>query len=285
MTSPKDRFVPPSQGGLGLRHFGCALHKRTVNNVLRHLHHDSPPSAFPSVCAAIHSVTPNPLQDTFVEACHFLLLHTNGIDPWNVSKACNIPRNTNIYTQFNNRFCIGRVSTSSATSSTLHFSEGDSYRILDSHNFHQVDPFSPHLPPYRMKPNSLFPSPTITQTPIPTLSAPPHSGTISASTPDFVKINYPHQPFPLAPADLLHWNCKDLHSVSRNSSSQDWWVYMGSAAGPHFRSGIVFSTQSPHLLWLPRLPYTVPRDLNFGHSSHCSDSYINSNFHPLPTST
>ena len=94
-----------------------------------------------------------------------------------------------------------------------------------------------------MMPNSLFPSPSVTQTSIPTLSAPPHSGTIGASTPNFVKITYPHQPFQLAPADLLHYKCTDLHSVSQNSSSQDWWVYMyGSAASPLFGSGIIFST-------------------------------------------
>ena len=239
VTCPKDRCVPLSQGGLILRHFGCALHKQSSNNVLRYLHHDSPQSAYLFVCTVIHSVTPKPLQDTFVVACHFFLLQTNGIGAWNVSKAWSIPRNTDIYTQFNNRFCIGRVLTSSATSSTLHFSEGDSYRTLDSHTFRQVDPFSPLLLPHRMMPNYLFPSPSVTQSPIPTSSAPPHSGTISASTPGFVKITYPHQPFPLVRADLLHWNCKNLHSVSQNSSSQDWWVYMeGSAASPHFGSGI-----------------------------------------------
>ena len=177
VISPKDRFVPPSPGALELRHFGCALQKQTGDIELTHLHHNSPPSEFQAVCTAIHSAKPNPLQDTFVDACHFLLLHENRIGPWNLSTACNIPRNTDIYTQFINRFCIGRVAASSARSCTLHFSEGDSFRILDSHTFHQVDSFSPRLTPHRMMPNSLFPSPSVTQTPIPTSSAPAHSGT------------------------------------------------------------------------------------------------------------
>ena len=34
VTSPKDRFVPPSRGGLGLHHFGLSLHKQTLNGIL-----------------------------------------------------------------------------------------------------------------------------------------------------------------------------------------------------------------------------------------------------------
>ena len=173
VTSPKDRYVTPSQGGLGLHWFGLSLHKQTVNNVLRHLHHDSPILCAQSVTSAVYPCTPNPVQDSFVDACHYPPINTNGGGPWNVSLAKDPPKNTDIYTHFNNSFHVARVHSSRPTSSTLCFQTGETYRVPEKHTFHQTDPSQPLLPSHLLSHDSLFPAPLSNQTPIPTSSAPP----------------------------------------------------------------------------------------------------------------
>ena len=96
-TLPKDKYAPPpSQRGLGLSLSLslCALHKQTINNTLRHLHHDSPLfflASF-SVSTGIYSSFPTLLQNTFMDACHCFLIHSNGIGVRNVTPRSDIPK-------------------------------------------------------------------------------------------------------------------------------------------------------------------------------------------------
>ena len=243
VTSPKDRYVTPSQGGLGLHHFGLSLHKQTVNNVLRHLHHDSPPSCAQSVTSAVYASTPNPVQDSFVDACHYLLINTNGIGPWNVSLAKDLPKNTDIYTHFNNSFHVGRVHSSTPTSSTLCFQAGETYRVLDKHTFHQKDPSQPLLPSHLLSHDSLFPAPLSKQTPIPTSSAPPHRSSISQVSNQYVTIDFAYLQLHLPAQDLQSWGCLHSYEVVQSSSPSDWFIYLdGSATGDLFGSAAAFST-------------------------------------------
>ena len=89
-------------------------------------------------------LSPSPLQDTFVDACHFLLLHSNGIGPWNVSSAPQITQDTDIYVQFNNQFYISKLHSSTKTSSTRrHLSANEPEQLSPGRSPFSLLPTSP----------------------------------------------------------------------------------------------------------------------------------------------
>ena len=70
LVSPKTRYTPRHQGGLGLRHFTFSICMALVNTAIRYLNADGPASTNESFSEAMLSTTRNPIQDTVMDACH-----------------------------------------------------------------------------------------------------------------------------------------------------------------------------------------------------------------------
>ena len=81
LVSPKARYTPRHQGGLGLRHFTFSICMALVNTAIRYLNGDGPPSTNESFSEAMLSTTRNPIQDTVMDACHTIGLryHSSGL--------------------------------------------------------------------------------------------------------------------------------------------------------------------------------------------------------------
>ena len=81
LVSPKDRYAPRHQGGLGLRHFTFSLCMAMVNTAVRYLNGDGCTSTNEAFAEAILSTTRNAMHETVMEACHTIGLgyHSNGL--------------------------------------------------------------------------------------------------------------------------------------------------------------------------------------------------------------
>ena len=62
LVSPKDRYTPRHQGGLGLRHFTFSISMALVNTAIRYLNGDGPASTKKSLSEAMLSTTRNPIH-------------------------------------------------------------------------------------------------------------------------------------------------------------------------------------------------------------------------------
>ena len=69
-VSPKARYTPRQQGGLGLRHFTFSLCMAMVNTAVRYLNGDGPTSTNEPFAEAMLSTTRNALQDTVMDEHH-----------------------------------------------------------------------------------------------------------------------------------------------------------------------------------------------------------------------
>ena len=81
LVSPKARYTPRHQGGLGLCHFTFSICMALVNTAIRYLNGDGPASTNKSFSEAMLSTTRNPIQDTVMDACHTIGLryHSTGL--------------------------------------------------------------------------------------------------------------------------------------------------------------------------------------------------------------
>ena len=82
LVSPKDRYTPRHQGGLGLCHFTFSICMALVNAAIRYLGGDGPASTNESFSAAMLSTTRNPIQDTVMDACHTIGLRYHSTGLW-----------------------------------------------------------------------------------------------------------------------------------------------------------------------------------------------------------
>ena len=81
-VSPKARYTPRHQGGLGARHFTFSLCMALVNTAVRYLNGDGPASTNEAFAEAMLSTTRNPIQDTVMDACHTIGLRYHGTGLW-----------------------------------------------------------------------------------------------------------------------------------------------------------------------------------------------------------
>ena len=81
LVSPKARYTPRHQGGLGVRHFTISLCMAIVNIAIRYLNRDGPTSTNNVLAEAMLSTTQNAIQHTVMDACHVIGLryHSSGL--------------------------------------------------------------------------------------------------------------------------------------------------------------------------------------------------------------
>ena len=82
LVSPKARYTPRHQGGLGLRHFSFSICMALVNTAIRYLNGDGQASTNESFSEAMLSTTRNPIQDTVMDACHTIGLRYHSTGLW-----------------------------------------------------------------------------------------------------------------------------------------------------------------------------------------------------------
>ena len=82
VVSPKARYTPRHQGGLGLRHFTFSICMALVNTAIRYLNGDSPASTYQSFSEVMISTTRNAIQDTVMDACHTIGLRYHSTGLW-----------------------------------------------------------------------------------------------------------------------------------------------------------------------------------------------------------
>ena len=82
LVSPKDRYTPRHQGGLGLRHFTFSLCMALVNTAVGYLNGPGPASTNEAFAEAILSTRRNPIQDTIMDACHTIGLRYHSTGLW-----------------------------------------------------------------------------------------------------------------------------------------------------------------------------------------------------------
>ena len=82
LVSPKARYAPRHQGGLGVRHFTFSLCMAQVNTAVRYLNGDGPVSTNEGFSEAMLSTTRNPIHDTVMDACHTIGLRYYSTSLW-----------------------------------------------------------------------------------------------------------------------------------------------------------------------------------------------------------
>ena len=152
LVSPKARYTPRHQGGLGLRHFTFFLCMALVNTAVRCLNGDGPASTNEAFSEAMISTRRNSIQDTVMDACHTIGLRYHSTGLWaSCPPSLFLPKEkvqvrflaTNPapqYSKFGNRlkrtpqdlgFHLGIVTGVHTGSATLQFLDGTTHTIKD----------------------------------------------------------------------------------------------------------------------------------------------------------
>ena len=151
-VSPKARYTPRHQGGLGLRHFIFSICMALVNAVIRYLNGSGPASTNKAFSEATLSTTRNPIQDTVMDACYTIGLRYHSTGLWascppslffpkeKVQVRFLATKPAPHYSKFGNRlkrtprdlgFLLGTVTGVHTGSATLQFSDGTTHTIKD----------------------------------------------------------------------------------------------------------------------------------------------------------
>ena len=109
-TSPKDKHSSFVRGGLGLWDVPRFVHKSVVNEAIRHLMLDSPPSVHQAVLSAYFQFNPNPLQDRLVDAAHALQLDIQGFGVWNPALTQYLPTDSKLFVELSDGWVTAMVS-------------------------------------------------------------------------------------------------------------------------------------------------------------------------------
>ena len=152
LVSPKARYTPRHQGGLGLRHFTFSLCMALVNAAVMYLNGDGPASTNEAFSEAMLSTTRNSIQDTVMDACHTIGLRYHSTSLWaSCPPSLFLPKEkvqvrfpatkpAPQYSKFGNRlertpqdlaFHLGTVTLVHTGSATLQFSDGTTHTIKD----------------------------------------------------------------------------------------------------------------------------------------------------------
>ena len=152
LVSPKARYTPRHQGGLGLRHFTFSLCMALVNTAVRYLNGDGPASTDEAFAEAMLSTGRNTIKDTVMDACHTIGLRYHSTSLWascppslfllkeQIHFRFLATKPTPQYSQFGNRlkrtpqdlgFHLGTVTEVHKESATLQFSDGTTHTFKD----------------------------------------------------------------------------------------------------------------------------------------------------------
>ena len=152
LVSPKARYTPRHQGGLGLRHFTFSLCMALVNTAVRYLNGDGPALTNEAFAEAMLSTTRNPIQDIVMDVCHTIGLRYHSTGLWaSCPPSLFLPKEkvqvwflatkpAPQYSKFGNQlkktrqdlgFHLGTVMGVHTGSATLQFSDGTTHTIKD----------------------------------------------------------------------------------------------------------------------------------------------------------
>ena len=152
LVSPKARYTPRQQRGLGLRHFTFSLCMALVNTAVRYLNGDGPASTNEAFAEAMLSTTRNPIQNTVMAACHTIGLRYHSTGLWaSCPPSLFLPKEkvqvrflatkaTTHHSKLGNRlkrtpedlgYHLGTVKGVHTGSATLQFSDGTTHTIKD----------------------------------------------------------------------------------------------------------------------------------------------------------
>ena len=257
-VSPKDRYTPRHQGGLGLRHFTFSICMALVNTAIRYLNGDGPASTNESFSEAMLSTTRNRIQDTVMDACHTIGLryHSTGLWASCPPSLFLLKRKVQVrflatkpapqYSKFGDRlrrtpqdlgFHLGTVTGVHTESATLQFYDGTTHTIKDPgrRRMKKSTPFKtqPFVSAcnWRGTTNCLPPP---FSTPKSTSSTPPpgpHGGVLLDSSLHGRLYRLPDEPHSLDPDDLKEWGCEAALALLLTSSPGRAWVYLDGSAG------------------------------------------------------
>ena len=152
LVSPKARYTPRHQGGLGLRHFTFSICMALVNTAIRYLNGDGPASTNGAFSEAMLSTTGGPILDTVMDACQTIGLQYHSTGLWaSCPPSLFLPKEkvqvgflatkpAPQYSKFGNRlkripqalgFHLGTVTGVHTGSATLQVSDGSTHTIKD----------------------------------------------------------------------------------------------------------------------------------------------------------
>ena len=152
LVSPKARYTPRHQGGLGIRHFTFSICLALVNTAIRYLNGDGAASTNEAFSEEMLSTARNPIQDTVMDACHTIGLRYHSTGLWgSCPPSLFLPKEkvevrfpgtkpAPQYSKFGNRlkrtpqdlgFHLGTVTGVYTGSATLQFSDGTTHTIKD----------------------------------------------------------------------------------------------------------------------------------------------------------
>ena len=259
LVSPKDRYSPRHQGGLGLRHFTFSLCMALVNTAIRYLYGDGPDSTKKSFSEAMLSTTHNPIQDTVMDACQTIghRYHSTGF--WaSCPPSLFLPKEkvqvrflatkpAPQYSKFGNRlkrtphdlgFHLGTATGVHTESATLQFSDGTTHTIKDPGLRRNEKEYTFQNPAISVRPQLaghhellnpplLHPQEYILNPPPPG----PHGGVLLYSSLHGELYRLTDEPHSFDPDDPEEWGCEAALALLLTSSPDRTWVYLDGSAG------------------------------------------------------
>ena len=258
LVSPKARYTPRHQGGLGLRQFTFSICMALVNTAIRYLNGDGPASTNESFSEAMLSTTRNPIEHTVMDACHTIGLRYQGTGLWaSCPPSLFLPKEkvqvrflatkpAPQYSKFGNRlkrtpqdlgFHLGTVTRVHTESATLQFSDGTTHTIKEPGLRRNEKEYTfqnpaisvcPQLAGHHelLTPPLLHPQEYILKPP-----PGPHGGVLLDSSLHGELYRLPDEPHSLDPDDLKGWGCKAALALLLTSSPGTTWVYLDVSAG------------------------------------------------------
>ena len=258
LVSPKARYTPRHQGGLGLRHFTFSICMALVNTAIRYLNGDGPASTNESFSEAMLSTTRNPIQDTIMDACHAIGFRYHSTGLWaSCPPSLFLPKEkvqvrflatkpAPQYSKFGNRlkrtpqdlgFHLGTVTEVHSESATLQFSDGTTHTIKNpglrrnEKEYTFQNPAISVLPQLAGRHELLTPPLLHPQEYIFNPPPGPYGGVLLDSSLHGELYRLPDEPHSLDPDDLEEWGCEAALALLLASSSGTTWVYLDGSAG------------------------------------------------------
>ena len=258
LVSPKARYTPRHQGGLGLRHFTFSICMALVNTAIRYLNGDGPASTKESFFEAMLSTTRNPIQDTVMDACHTIGLRYHSTGLWaSCPPSLFLPKEKvqvrflatkppPQYSKFGNRlkrtpqdlgFHLGTVTEVHTESATLQFSDGTTHTIKEPGLRRNEKEYTFQNPAISVRPqlagHQELLTPPLLHPQEYILNPPPgpHGGVLLDSSLHGELYRLPDKPHSLDPDDLKEWGCEAVLALLLTSSPGTTWVYLDGSAG------------------------------------------------------
>ena len=259
LVSPKARYTPRHQGGLGLRHFTFSICMALVNTAIRYLNGDGPASTNESFSEAMLPTTRNPIQDTVMDACHTIGLRYHSTGLWaSCPPSLFLPKEkvqvrflatkpAPEYSKFGNRlkrtpqdpgFHLGTVTGVHTESATLQFSDGTTHTIKDpglrrNEKEYTFQNLAISVRPQLAGHHELLTPPPLLHPQEYILNPPPgpHGGVLLDLSLHGELFRLPDEPHSLDPDDLKEWGCEAALALLLTSSPGTTWVYLDGSAG------------------------------------------------------